>query len=250
MAFKTISTYFYPINLITMELDLQRYQFMSGSLLSGLPPEEFNFLKSKLEIRKIRKGTLIFAQGNTPKGCYFLRKGKVKIYQQGDNGGEQIVYFYRKGEAFGYRPILCDEPNPVSARAIEDCVISFIPREAFIATLKTSAPLANKLLLHLSHEFSVLANTMSAFKLRPAKERLALCLLILNEKYKNGHSAGYMPSINIPRSDKANYIGTTVETVVRMLNKLKSESIIATKGRKITLLRPDELARIANEAQN
>jgi hypothetical protein len=64
---------------------------------------------------------------------------------------------------------------------------------------------------------------VSAFKVREAREKVAIGLLILNEKNRSKKTPDKIPVMNVTRAGKANYIGTTVETLVRMLNKLKAE---------------------------
>lgn len=79
------------------------------------------------------------------------------------DGKESIVYIYKKGDYFGYRPLLADEPHPVSAMAMDKVVISFIPKEIFFSLLNKSQAFANKLLTNLSKEFSVWINKMTGF---------------------------------------------------------------------------------------
>lgn len=195
---------------------------------------------------EIKKNKIIYREGSYSKGAYILRKGKIKIYQTNKEGKEQIAYIYRKGEIMGYRPLLCEEPHPVSAAALEDCVISFIPKQLFLNALDESPVLARRLLNNLSHEFTVWINKLTLFAQQPVKERIALSLLIINEKYKKDSKSIQPVVINLSREDLANYVGTTTETLVRILRYLKDENIITANGRKITILKPKELEKIAD----
>ena len=223
---------------------IEKYHFKTGSILEGLPTKEFEVLKREMQRMELKKGKIIFREGSYSKGAYILRKGKVKIYQTNKDGKEQIAYIYRKGEIMGYRPMICEELHPVSAAALEDCIISFIPKECFLQALDQSPVLARRLLSNLTHEFTVWINKLTLFAQQPVKERVALSLLIINEKYKTGKEQ--LPVINLSREDLANYAGTTIETLVRMLRYLKDEEIIATSGRKIIILKPKELEKIVN----
>ena len=228
-----------------MAFKLEKYHFKTDSILEGLPSKEFRLLKQDMERLEFPKGRLIYKEGNFSKGAYILRKGKIKIYQTNKEGKEQLVYIYRKGEIMGYRPLLCEESHPVSASALEDCVISFIPKKYFLDALSASPILSRRLLTNLSHEFTVWVNKISIFAQQPVKERIAISLLILNEKYRNAEKKGPV-TINLSREDIANYVGTTVETLVRILRHFKDEKIIETKGRKIIILNPIQLEKIAD----
>lgn len=219
-----------------MAFDIKKYHFKSGSILEGLPITEFKLLKGNMQRIEIKKGKILFREGGYSKGFYILRKGKVKIYQTNHNGKEQIAYIYSKGEAMGHRPLLCEAVHPASAAALEDCVFSYIPKNYFLQALDLSPVLARKLLINLSHEFSVWINKISIFAQQPVKERVALSLLILNEKYRKKDDIKVPVTINLSREDLANYAGTTIETLVRMLRQFKDENIIKSKGRKIIIL--------------
>jgi CRP-like cAMP-binding protein len=233
-------------NLIILTFKLEKYHFKTESILEGLPAKEFRLLKQDMERLEIKKNKTIYREGSYSKGAYILRKGKIKIYQTNKEGKEQIAYIYRKGEIMGYRPLLCEEVHPVSAATLEDCVISFIPKKLFLHALEESPVLARRLLNNLSHEFTVWINKLSLFAQQPVKERVALSLLIINEKYKKESNSTKPVSINLSRDDIANYVGTTTETLVRILRHLKDEYIITTSGRKITILKPKELEKIAD----
>ncbi len=228
-----------------MAFKIEKYHFRTDSILEGLPTKEFRLLKYMQRL-EIKKDKVIYKEGTFSKGTYILRKGKIKIFQTNKEGKEQIAYIYRKGEIMGYRPLLCGDVHPVSAAALEDCVLSFIPKKFFLHALDESPVLARRLLDNLSHEFIVWINKLTLFAQQPVKERVALSLLIIGEKYKKEENSNELVVINLSRDNIANYVGTSTETLVRILRYLKDEKIISTSGRKITILKPKELEKIAD----
>jgi CRP-like cAMP-binding protein len=98
----------------------------------------------------------------------------------------------------------------------------------------------------LSHEFGVLANNISVFAQRPVRERLAIALLVLREKFKPGVPEEGRIEINISREDIANIVGSTRENTVRMLRDFKDEHLIETKGRRIWVVDVKRLAAVSN----
>lgn len=72
---------------------------------------------------------------------------------------------------------------------------------------------------------------------------MALSLLILREKYKK-QSEGRIVEITLSRSDLAAFVGTTIETVARIITKLKKEKIIKVHGRKILVQDPMSLLNL------
>lgn len=217
-----------------MDRRISKYFFAIKPLFETLPDHESKVLRSQLRQEKVRKGKELFQEGTYPKGVYILKKGKVKIYQNKQNGGEQIIYIYVPGEMFGYRPLLCGERHPTSAKTIEECSLYFLPSKIFLEALRKSTFLSNILLQNLSLEFAVLVNRIAAFGQRPVKERLALSLLILQERYRKPGVT--YPEILLSRADLAAFVGTTIETIARILTKFKTEKIIKVSGRKIVIM--------------
>jgi len=192
-------------------------------------------------------GEYLFKEKSYSRGIYIVRKGKVKIFQTNADGKQSIVYIYRKGDYFGYRPILANEPHPVSAVAMDNVVISFIPRELFKSVLEGSSTLANELLQTLSKEFSVWINKMTIFSQYGVKVRVALSLLILSRVYQLKEDKSKQVFVSINREDFAGFVGTAKETLVRMLRTFKDEKIIMTKGTKIIILKPRILLNMVSE---
>lgn len=224
-----------------MGFELDKYFYSNAEMLSGVPMTCRMRLEEGIQSKKAKAGKVIYREGTLPKGLYILRKGKVKLYLTTQAGRKQIVYIYTVGEIFGYRPIICNEPHPISAVTLEDCVFDFIPREHFLMCLRNSFEMNQALLVSLCHEFVVWVNTISVFAQFPVRSRVALGLLVLREKYR---LKGRFGDINLSRNDIASYVGSVKESVVRVLQEFKKKKIVETQGRKIRVLKPEELKAI------
>jgi CRP-like cAMP-binding protein len=92
----------------------------------------------------------------------------------------------------------------------------------------------------------VLANSVTLFAQKSVRERLALQLIVMREKYKVNFEPGMPIEINLSRDDLASLVGTARENVVRVLTEFKEGQILETKGRKIIVLDIRKLIAIAN----
>lgn len=224
-----------------MDETLEKYHLKSTSFFEFLEPGLAFQVKSKAQRKEYTKGEYLFKEKSFSKGVYIIRKGKVKIFQSTGDGKQSIVYIYKKGDYFGYRPILADEPHPVSAVAMDSVVVSFVNRDLFASLLHKSSQLAKKLLVVLTREFTVWVNKMTVFSHYGVKARVALSLLILNRVYQREDEYEKTINILINRDDFASFVGTAKETLVRTLRFFKNESIISSKGTKINVLQPQAL---------
>jgi len=223
---------------------ITKFTFNSQYILRELPISDREFLENVMVDKKYRKNQPVFVEGTLPPGIFYLQSGKVKKYKMDNDGREQIIYIYNAGEFFGYSSVLSESTYGDTTVAIENSIISIITIKDFNKILTVSSSFSRLLLKSLSHEFGVLANLMAVLSQRTVRERVALNLLILHDKYKvDGMTNTY---IMISRSDLANMTGTVIETLARVLHDFKHDKLISTNGRKIQLLNIERLVQIAN----
>ncbi len=225
---------------------MDKWDFKSGSVLAGLPVDDLELLMANKSEQVYKKGEIVFREGAYPPGIFYVIDGKVKKYKLDKDAKEQIIYVANAGELLGYHAILSEERYPDCAAALEESRIAFIPKEDFLETLDRSKVLGRRLLKTLSHEFAVLANSLSMFAQKSVRERLALQLIVLREKYKVNFQAGMPVEINMGRDDLASLVGTARENVVRVLSEFKEDKILETKGRKVIVHDVAKLIKIAD----
>lgn len=225
------------------QTELRKYFFKPPPFWESIPASLWAEMQAVSQKQAFPKKTLIYSEGSYPRSLYIIRKGRVKVYIINNEGAEQIIYFLGKNEVFGHRSIVCDEPSPVFIESIDDCVLDCIPRYHFERFLSESPSLNAAFLYYLGHEFRVFANKISVFAQKPVQARVALALLVLNEKF-NEHPQ-YVMVLNFTREDLASYVGTATENLIRQLKILKEARAIIVKGRKIILEETDLLWGLA-----
>lgn len=226
---------------------ISKFIFNNQYLYEELPECDKDLLNGVMQHKNYRKNEAIFTNGTIPNGVFYLKSGKVKKYKVDNDGREQIIYIYNSGEFFGYSAILSDESYGDTTQTLENSVISFISKDDFLTLLDKSVVFSRLLLKSLSHEFSVMANLMTVLSQRTVRERVALSLLILHNKYKVSTMEDEdKVFITLSRTDLANMAGTANETLARILHDFKEDRLISMEGRKIQLLHLKQLTQIAN----
>lgn len=215
---------------------IQPYLFQNGFILTNLPAKDLVQLQEGVRSESRKRGDVLFCQGAFPKGVYWLLSGKVKIFQETSDGQRQTHYIYSDGDLIGHRQFIAEEAHPVSAVLLEDGVVGFISGDTFRGLLNTSPHFARNILTALAREFTVWMNRMTVFSQFSVRRRLVLALLILYVQYRrSGLPSGV---VTMTRSELAEYVGSSLETVVRSLNTLKSNQLISISGRRILLPDP------------
>jgi CRP-like cAMP-binding protein len=201
---------------------------------------------NEMIVKQFKKGQNIFTEGTFPSGIYFIKQGKVKKFKNLNGGREQIIYVCSEGELIGYAAFLGEERYPDSATSLTDAIIGYISKEKLVRLLDQYDELSKMLMKNLSHEFGVLVNFIATFTQKTVRERVALTLLILHEKFKDDINEELEVQINLTREDFANMVGIAVETLVRLLHDFKEENLIKSQGRKISILNKSRLLEIAD----
>lgn len=223
-------------------LSISNFDFESDKILSSLLQSNRSYFLSKAEQLTFKKGKLIFYNGGIPTGVFLIKNGRAKIYKTGIEGKDQIFYIYKKGDLFGYHGLLCNEKYEDSCEALEDCTVWFVSKSDF-EHLMTKIPKLKMLLIqNMSHEFGVLVNTITILAQKPLRERLALYLLVLNERYDIVNNR---TQINLPREDLANVIGTVRESLGRILKEFKEEKLISINNKSIEIIDFKKMFKLA-----
>lgn len=221
-----------------MKVDIKKFDFQSDKILSSLSMMDRELLIQHGESLVFKKRKLIFYEGGIPTGAFLIQEGRAKIYKTGLAGKDQIFYIYKAGDLLGYHALLCDEQYEDACEALEDCKILFISKAKFDILLDQIPNLKLLLIQNMSHEFGVLVNTITVLAQKPLRERLALYLLILNERYS--------AEIVLPREDLANMVGTARESLGRLLKEFREEDLIEIDNKIIRLIDAPKLQRIAS----
>ncbi len=224
-----------------MEHLFSKYDFKSDLILSNLSEEEEGIVNSSMEWIPFKKGKMLFYEDGIPTGVFLITKGKAKIYKTGMDGKEQIFYIYREGDLLGYHALLCNERYEDSCESLEPCETKFISAKKFNQLLDKIPSLRLSLIQNMSHEFGVMVNTITLLAQKSLKVRFALYLLVLDTRYNNN-------GINLSREDFANIIGTTRESLGKLIKEFREDSLIAVDKRIISILNREGLFELTKSS--
>src|SRR6476619_5338772 len=133
-----------------------------------------------------KKGKNIFSEGEIVKGIYFIYEGSAKIYMHWVGEKELMLRFAKSGDILGHRGFGGDHHYPISASALEDTKVCFIPDDFLSATLKTNSGFTNKLLEVFAADLKKAEKRMRDLAHMEVRGRIALALLEINETFGAG----------------------------------------------------------------
>jgi CRP-like cAMP-binding protein len=194
---------------------------------------------------KVKKGEIIFKEGDPVKGIYFVYSGLVKVYKKWDAEKELIIRFANESATFGHRGLGHNNIYPVSAAAMENSTVCYISLDFFEATLKVNADFTYQLLMFFADELRESERKMRNLAHMPVKGRVAEALIALQKQF-GLTDAGFI-NIDLSRQDLASYAGATYETVFRMINELVNDNLISLSAKSIRIVNPDALSLLSQD---
>jgi CRP-like cAMP-binding protein len=193
----------------------------------------------------IKKGEVIFKEGDPVTGVCFVYEGKVKVHKKWGNDKELIVRFANKGAIFGHRGLISPY-YPISATALEPTKVCFFDLEFFSSTLKVNHELTYQLLMFMSEDLQESEKRMRNLAHMSVKGRLAQSLISLKSQF--GLTADGAINIELTRQDLASFAGATYETVFRTINELTAKNLISSNGKSITILDAEKLMELTTDS--
>ena len=216
-------------------------------LFSGLATEEISEIRNIILTGKYEKGKILFIEGESGEAVYFVKKGKIKIYKSDIEGREYILHIFGPGQIFAEAVLLEGGPYPASAVAVEDSVVGMIKNRDLEDLLKKNTEIALKIIKIMSHRLRESQDKIKNLVFKDTYARTACALHRMSLEHGTKTAKGIEVQLPITRAELGAIVGTSRETVTRMLSEMHRKGIINMDRQKITVLNETELMRCVRE---
>lgn len=213
--------------------------------LCGVPGEAFEDFRSIASRVVYRPRQVVFAEGMPCTGLFLVCHGTLKLYHSDRFGRDHIVDVVGPGSILGDFAVAGGEAHSVSAEAVTECQLSYLPRERLIDFLRRYPASALSLIETMSRELASTRRKVRDLALKKAESRLAGLLLQLSGNQATPHDLS-ASQVRWRRRDLAEMIGVSTETAIRLLSKLKRRGAIRPDGRDVVVCDLPLLTRLAN----
>lgn len=213
-------------------------------LFAVLEDRELGELAALGSTRRIRKDELIFMQGDPGKHFFILLQGKIRIFLQDSRGREVILIVLGDEDFFGEMSLLDGKTRSASAQALTETRVYSIAHEDFYRFLERTPAVSLKLLRLLSERLRRADEIIENLALLSVKGRLARVLADWAAKDGKTVDGVLHFRLPMPKTQIAQMLGTSRETVSRMMSELKEEGYIDMQGSQIRVEGIDRLKSI------
>ncbi len=213
------------------------------SALKALGKEELMKISACKTSKFVRKGEVIFEEGEAVNGVYCVKDGVCKLTKLSANGKDQIVKLVKKGELLGQRSMISEEPANLSAVAMADMEVCFIPKAEMISFFTNNTKFSMSVMRSICGDLKEADNLMVSMAQKSVKERLAHIILYLANNF--GVDQENFLNLVLSREEIAGMIGTATESCIRLLSEFNKNQFIEISGKRIRILDRAQLAKIA-----
>jgi len=204
-----------------------------SSIFYSLNDDELSELAELSIERSFMSNEFIFWDGDAPEWFYIIAEGKVKVLKYSSLGREFTIAFFGPGEMFGEVAVFENKPYPASAQTVAETKVVGIKRDKFLSFLANRPQVALKIINVLAGRLRDAQSRLRDLAGERVGQRLANVLLMLSAKLGS--------TLPFTRQEIAEMVGTTTETVIRVMSNLKDRGIIHSVRGKVIILDEEKL---------
>ncbi len=205
------------------------------SIFSTLSPQEVKEIQPYVRVERYKKKESIFSEGDPSDWLYIVRTGKVKITKISHEGKEIILEVISPMDFFGGIAVMRGFPYPANAVAMENTELLKISRKNLLHIMDRFPGLMYCLATNIGDRIKGSHETLKSIALEKVESRIASLLIKLSDKAGEKTPEGVLINMRLTKQDIAEMVGTTVETSIRTMSKLKKIGLVSSKTGKILI---------------
>lgn len=202
-------------------------------------PNFTDFLKrfTKRAPFRIKKGNVIFFEGDQPERIYFIKRGFVKLYRTSPEGRSTIIHLYGPGTMLAIRALTSkDKRLKHTAEAITDVEVITVPEKDYFAAIEQNPQYLIDLLHVFIQRLDYTERKLEGFILTDTTARVASFLYDLALRFGKRKDGTITIPLSLTHQLIAEFVGTFRETVTVAINRLKRDGILKDEKAQITIL--------------
>ena len=199
----------------------------------------FDEILSCQSLRCLEPHQHLFHQGDDDRKIYKIESGLVRLYRLLSDGRRQIISLRFAGDVLGFETA---SERHYSAEAVTDVRFRSLNQNSAYRCLRDDPTLAPQFMSLLSKELENARGQIAVLNRRSAIEKLSAFILELHRRQKESREI----DLQLSRTDIADFLGLTIETVSRNLTKLRIKRIIQLPTiHKLVILDTERLEALA-----
>jgi CRP/FNR family cyclic AMP-dependent transcriptional regulator len=219
-----------------------------NAFFCNLTPRSLTALDQVSFVSTYPASAVLFVEGQAPRGVFVVCKGQAKLSVVSEEGRTLIIKIAGPGEVLGLGACVTGRPYEATVETLSPCEVNFIKSDDFRRLLQSDADICMHAALQMSLQYNNACRELRWVGLsRSADWRVASLMLVwLEERGTPGPVPGF--KMTLTHEEVAQMVGTTRETVTRVLARFRKQGFIQVRGATILVSNMAALQRIAGKA--
>ena len=188
--------------------------------------------RDRIVAKNYKVGEVVYREGESPRGMYFLKSGILALTYISENGTESLLRIFTNCCLFGHRTFLAHGQYHATATVLKDAEVLFMDESLANEILKTNNDFVVRMAQNLAIDLKNAENRLRDMVGKRASQRVIETLIFLKHQ---------TPDFSWTRREIGEFCGVKTETVSRALSELESNGLIERVGRTISILDEEKL---------
>jgi CRP-like cAMP-binding protein len=232
------------------DVDLAPDTLERSELFQGLPRAALAQVTQTARLRRLKKKTVVFSQGDSGVRAHLVISGCVRISQSGSDGGQVIIRFIGPHETFGTISLFTDGRYPADAVTVEETVEASWSEAELLALMAEQPQIAINVVRFIGRRLQEVQDRVRELSTQTAERRVAHAVLRLARQAGHGTTGGTAIAFPLRRKDVAHISGTSLYTASRILTGWSKAGLLASRSQRLTLRKPMDIQRIAESSSD
>ena len=214
-------------------------------LFSALDDEAATALRTSMTDGRLRRGDVLFHEGDSGDKLYIVLDGKVKLGRTSSDGRENLLAILGPGQMFGELSLFDPGPRSTTATAVTSCEIRTLEHDELKGWLSGRPEVAEALLAQLAGRLRRANDVVSDLVFSDVPGRVAKALLDLADRFGRTADDGVHVHHDLTQEELAQLVGASRETVNKALADFAARGWIRLEPRSVTILDVERVERRA-----
>ncbi len=174
-------------------------------------------------------------------------KGEVKVFKVLESGREIILGIFRSGEGIGEVAVLDGGEFPANAAAHQASTLLLLRCQDYLSLLETFPDVARAIIRDLNLRMRALRVRVETLSENGVQSRIAQMLQSFGREMGQPYGEGILVPMKLNRAEIAGMVGARIETVIRIMSRLKKKRIVTTSKEGFLLENPTALEELITD---
>ncbi|WP_349827141.1 Crp/Fnr family transcriptional regulator [Brevibacterium litoralis] len=208
----------------------------NASLFAGLDDEATSALLQYMKPRSLRRGTVLFREGDEGDELYLVSSGKLKLGRESSDGRQNLLSVAGPGEIIGELALFDPGPRSTTVTAVSQTELLSLKHQDFMVWLAERPQAAMNLLRALAQRLRRTNDTVGDLVFQDVPGRVAKALLDLSTRFGKPAPDGVLVAHDLTQEELAQLVGASRETVNKALADFAGRGWLRLEARAVVIL--------------